>query len=158
MPVIGIDTSGLYTTQAGVARYTRGLFHGLKRVAAPDVEVLPIAWEVENFEYRQPQRALKTVYRELIWARFSAPLHLSRHSVALLHSTAGPLISRPRGVREVVTLHDLAFLRHPDRFRSWQRASGLRRLSKVRRADQVICISRFTAEEAMALLDLPASK
>src|SRR3974390_3251374 len=142
MPVIGIDTNGLYTTQAGVARYIRGLLNGLKRVAAPDVEVQPVAWEVENFLYRQPERALKTVYRELIWARFNAPLRLQKHIVALLHSTAGPFISRPRGVREVVTLHDLAVLRNPKRFRSWQAASARRRLRKVREAEQVICISR----------------
>src|SRR3974377_1419861 len=140
MPIIGIDTNGLYTTQAGVARYVRGLLNALKRVAAPDVELQAVAWEVENFVYRQPERALKTVYRELIWARFNAPLHLRKHNVALLHSTAGPLISRPRGVREVVTLHDLAVLRHRERFRSWQGASARRRLRKVRRADQVICI------------------
>jgi glycosyltransferase involved in cell wall biosynthesis len=157
MPIIGIDTNGLYTTQAGVARYIRGLLNGLKRVAAPDVALQTVAWEVENFFYRQPERTLKTVYRELIWARFNAPRNLRKHNVALLHSTAGPLITRPRGVREVVTLHDLAALRHPERFRSWQGASGRRRLRKVRRVDQVICISRFTADEAMALLNLPAS-
>lgn len=158
MPLIGIDTNGLYTTQAGVARYIRGLLKGLKSLAAPDLEVQTVAWEVENFLYRQPARALKTAYRELIWARFNAPLHLRRHKVELLHSTAGPLISRPRGIKEVVTLHDLAVLRFPERFRSWQRASARRRLKKMRRADRVICISRFTAEEAMALLHLPSSK
>jgi glycosyltransferase involved in cell wall biosynthesis len=158
MPVIGIDTNGLYTTQAGVARYIRGLLHGLKRIAAPELEVMPIAWQVENFLYRQPERALKTFYRELVWAKFQAPRHLRVHQVEALHSTAGSLISRPRGVREVVTLHDLAVLRHPERFRSWQAASGRRRLKKVRAADQVICISRFTAEEAMTLLNLPASR
>ena len=158
MPIVGIDTNGLYTTQAGVARYIRGLLNGLKRVAAPDVALKAVAWEVENFLYRQPERALKTLYRELIWARFNAPLNLRKHNVALLHSTAGPLIHRPRGVREVVTLHDLAVLRHPERFRSWQGASARLRLRKVQRVDQVICISRFTAEEAMALLNLPASR
>jgi len=158
MPIVGIDTNGLYTTQAGVARYIRGLLNGLRRLAAPDVALKTVAWEVENFLFRQPERALKTIYRELIWARFIAPLNLRKHNVALLHSTAGPLISRPRGVREVVTLHDLAVLRHPERFRSWQGASARRRLRKLRRVDQVICISRFTAGEAMALLNLPASK
>jgi len=157
MPVIGIDTNGLYTTQAGVARYIRGLLKGLKRVATPGLELKAVAWEVENFVYRQPGRALKTIYRELIWAKFNAPRHLRKNNVALLHSTAGPLMTRPRGVKEVVTLHDLAVLRHPERFRSWQGASARLRLRKVRRADQVICISRFTADEAMALLNLPAS-
>jgi glycosyltransferase involved in cell wall biosynthesis len=158
MPVIGVDTNGLYIVQAGVARYIRGLLSGLKRVASPDFELLPIAWEVENFGYRQPQRALKTLYRELIWARFNAPRRIRKHKVAVLHSTEGPLISQQAGVKEVITLHDLAFLRHPERFRSWQLAAGRRRLRKVRRAHQVICISRFTAEEGMALLNLPASK
>ena len=55
-------------------------------------------------------------------------------------------------------MHDLAFLRHPERFRRWQRASGGRLLNKLHKADRVICISRFTADEAVALLDLPASK
>ena len=158
MPIIAIDTNGLYTTQAGVARYIRGLLKGLKGVAVPGMELRPVAWEVENFLYHQPERALKTVYRELIWARFNALLYLRRHNAELLHSTAGPLISPPRSVKEVVTLHDLAVLRHPERFRRWQGASARRRLSKLRHADQVICISRFTAEEAMALLNLPASK
>jgi len=158
MPIIGIDTNGLYTTQAGVARYIRGLLNGLKRVAAPDLQVRTLAWEVDNFLYRQPERALKTIYRELIWARFNALLQLRKYNVALLHSTAGPLIHRPQSVSEVVTLHDLAVLRNPERFRSWQAASARRRLTKVRRADHVICISRFTADEAMALLNLPASK
>jgi glycosyltransferase involved in cell wall biosynthesis len=155
--IIGIDTNGLYTTQAGVARYIRGLLKGLQRLAHPELEVETVAWEVDNFLYRQPGRALKTVFRELIWARFNAPLHLRKHKVALLHSTAGPLISRPWGVKEVVTLHDLAVLRDPERFRSWQGLSARRRLMKVRRADRVICISRFTAQEAMTLLNLPAS-
>ncbi|HZR16022.1 MAG TPA: glycosyltransferase family 1 protein [Verrucomicrobiae bacterium] len=158
MPVVGIDTNGLYTTQAGVARYIRGLLSGLKRVAPTDLKLLPVAWEVENFLYRQPQRALKTFYRELIWGTIIAPPRLRKNQVAVLHSTAVPLIRPPRGVKEVVTLHDLAVVRHPERFRSWQRASGRRRLRKLRRADKVICISRFTAEEAMALLNLPASR
>src|SRR5579859_3409922 len=158
MPIIGIDTNSLYTTQAGVARYLRGLLNGLQRVAAPDVDLQAVAWEVENFSYHQPERALKTFYRELIWARFNAPRFLRKHNVALLHSAAGPLIGPPRGVREVVTLHDLAILRHPERFRSWHGAVARRALRKMRRANQVICISRFTAEEAMALLNLPASK
>jgi alpha-1,3-rhamnosyl/mannosyltransferase len=155
---IGIDTNALYTTQAGTARYIRGLFKGLDRIAAPDVKMLPIAWEVENFQYRQPQKALKTIYRELIWAKFHAPRLLKKNNIQLLHAPAGPLIHPPRGIKEVVTLLDLAILRHPERFRLWHRTSACRRLQNLHRADRIICISRFTADEAMALLNLPAAK
>ena len=36
--------------------------------------------------------------------------------------------------------------------------SAQARLKKLRRAERIICVSRFTANEAMALLDLPSSK
>jgi alpha-1,3-rhamnosyl/mannosyltransferase len=155
---VNIDTSALYVTQAGVARYIRGLLKGFKQIAAPGIEIIPLAWEVGNFSYRQPQRALKTIYRELIWARFHAPRLLRKSNARLLHAPAGPLIRPPPGVREIVTLHDLAILRQPERFRRWHRTSFRRRLQNLHRADRIICISRFTADEAMALLNLPAAK
>lgn len=70
---VALDTNGLYTTQAGVARYVRGLIRGFGRQRLPDLELREFAWEVENFRYAQPQRALKTFYREFIWARIAAP-------------------------------------------------------------------------------------
>jgi len=155
---IDIDTNALYVTQAGTARYIRGLLKGFRQIAAPDFEIIPLAWEVENFNYRQPQRALKTIYRELVWAKFHAPHRLLKNNSRLLHAAAGPLIRPPQGIREIVTLHDLAILRQPERFRRWHRASGRRRLQNLHRADRIICISRFTADEAMALLNLPAAK
>jgi alpha-1,3-rhamnosyl/mannosyltransferase len=57
-------------------------------------------------------------------------------------------------MKRVVTLHDLAILRNPTRFRRWQRWAENRRLRRLHDVDQVICISRFTADEAIALLGL----
>jgi hypothetical protein len=46
---IAIDTSGLYTTQAGVARHLRGLLKGLRQLGAADLTFFELAWAVENF-------------------------------------------------------------------------------------------------------------
>jgi glycosyltransferase involved in cell wall biosynthesis len=154
---VAFDTNALYTTQAGVARYIRGLLKGFKQVAAPDVQIRQLAWEKENFQYRQPQRALKTFYRECVWAKFSAPCRLREMKADLLHATSLPLVN-PQGIYEVITLHDLAVLRYPERFRPWQRAFARRNLHNVSRAQRIICVSRFTADEAMTLLHLPAAK
>jgi hypothetical protein len=54
---LAIDTTGMYTAQAGVARYIRGLLRGMEALGAEAPAVTPVAWEVENFEYKQPQRA-----------------------------------------------------------------------------------------------------
>ncbi len=153
---VGIDTNPLYVTKAGVARYVRGLLQGLAVVKPSDCQWRPLAWEVENFGYAQPLRACKTAYRELVWARWLASRRLAEWGSELLHSTAGWLITPPRSVQHVVTLHDLALLRHPERYRRWQRVSGLRRLQSLAKAARIVCVSQFAADEAMQLLGLPA--
>lgn len=152
-----IETTPLYTTQGGVARYVRGLLHGLQAVCGPgDLAWRELGWPVKNFGYRQPARALRTLVREGWWANF--PAARAARGADLMHHTALPIIPFVRGPRHVVTLHDLALLRHPERYRPWQRAAGLRRLHRVAAADRVIAVSRFTADEAIALLGLPAAK
>lgn len=152
-----IETTPLYTTQGGVARYVRGLLRGLHSVAEPgDFEWRELGWPVENFGYDQPGRALRTLAREWWWAK--VPAALATRGGDLVHHTALPIIPFVRGPRHVVTLHDLALMRHPERYRSWQRAAGLRRLRRIAAADKVIAVSEFTAGEAMTLLNLPAAK
>ena len=155
---VAIDTNGCYTIQTGVARYIRGILSGLRELRPPDLDYFEFAWEVENFAYCQPQRALKTFYRELIWCRHLAPRLLTRRRAALLHSTTGYLIAPPAHVPNVITVHDLAFLRFPKRFRFWQGWAGRRNLEKIATAQRVICISQFTADEAIQLLGLSPSK
>ena len=154
---VAIDTNGLYTGQAGGARYIRGLLRGLTH-NRPPIEWFPIAWEVENLAYRQPLRACRTLYREVLWANLAAPRFLRQHRSDVYHATGSFFVSVPPGVKSVVTLHDLAVLRNPQRFRRWTRWSEARRLQRLKHVDRVICISRFTADEAMALLDLPSRK
>jgi glycosyltransferase involved in cell wall biosynthesis len=154
---VAIDTNGLFTGQAGGARYIRGLLGGMRNLAPP-LDYFQFAWEVENLAYQQPTRSLKTLYRELLWAHTVAPWQLAHRGADLYHATGSYFVSVPKSVRCVATLYDLAMLRHPERFRAWQRWSETRRLQRLKSVDRVICISRFTADEAMALLGLPSSQ
>jgi glycosyltransferase involved in cell wall biosynthesis len=154
---VAIDTNGLYTGQAGGARYIRGLLRGLSSIHT-DVDWFSVAWEVENLAYRQPMRACKTAFRELFWAGFMAPRLLRRSAADIYHATGSYFIRVPPRVKSVVTLHDLAVLRNPQRFRPWLRWSETRRLQRLKHVDRVICISRFTADEAMRLLGLPSRR
>ncbi len=155
---VAVDTNAIWTSRAGVARYVRGLLGGLRAIGKPDLDVRELAWEVENFAYRQPWRSLKTACRELVWAKAAAPRLLSKMAADLLHSAHGWLIRPPAGVKHVVTLHDLAALRHPERFRAWQQWSAPRRLRRLPGTDRVICVSQFTANEALRLLGLATEK
>ncbi|MFI5357365.1 MAG: glycosyltransferase family 4 protein [Opitutales bacterium] len=140
-----------------MARYVRGLLAGLVETAPPDCDCDTMAWQVVNFGGSRPVRILKTVWREMVWAGLIAPGRLRRTHTDLWHSTALPLIGRPP-CRHVVTLHDLALVRHPERFRRSQVLHGRQRLRWVRHADHVIAVSQFTADEAMELLDIPARR
>lgn len=152
-----LDANGLYTTRAGVARYIRGLVKGFEQ--RPSLAQLDtLAWPVENFDYRQPQRALKTAYRELFWYSFVAPRILQRQHPDLVHyASCACVVARSR-IPEVITLHDLALRRHPERFRAWHRWSGSRGYAHLGRARLIICVSQFTAREAVSLLGLSPNR
>lgn len=151
-----IDTNGLYTSRAGVARYIRGLLTGLRTIS--ELEIIRHAWKVENFEHRQPRRSWRTFYREIIWANFISPGLLRKSGAQIYHATSGLYHPRLAELKCVVTLHDLAVLRHPERFRRWHLSSAKRQLARLASSDRIICISRFTADEAIALLGLSAAK
>ncbi len=135
-----MDVTPLRLTQAGTARYIRNLRQRL--------DVQPVAFGGSN-------RA-SVLARELWWY----PLRLSAldGETDVLHCTTyyGPL--RPR-VPTVVTVHDLAVLRHPDTFPRWTRAYAPLLVPRVlRAAHSVIAVSEFTASELEALLRVPREK
>ncbi len=92
------------------------------------------------------------------WEQAVLPLELRRRQAQLLHAPAfvGPLLS---SCPQVVTIHDLSFIRHPEFFRGGNRfyLQWLTRLT-CRRANAVIAVSHFTAQEVTRLLSVPAER
>jgi alpha-1,3-rhamnosyl/mannosyltransferase len=133
---VAIDVTPLRLTRAGTARY---LEHLLDRVDA------------RRIAFGRGDRA-SVLARELWWY----PFRLSAlRGVDVLHCPTyyGPL--KPR-VPTVVTVHDLAVLRHPEAFPRWTRTYAPRVVPHVvRAATRVIAVSNFTAREVHALLGVP---
>jgi len=137
---VAMDVTPLRLTHAGTARYIRNLRQRL--------EVHPVA-------FGGPGRA-SVLARELWWY----PFRLSRlgGDADVLHCPTyyGPL--RPR-VPTVVTVHDLAVLRHPQAFPRWTRLYVPQAVPRVLRAARsVIAVSEFTASELESLLRVPREK
>ena len=75
------------------------------------------------------------------------------------HSFAHLLASVPRrGVRKIVTVHDLAPLRDPNDLTAAQRRRFLRTVSHVHEADLLLADSRHSADEAITLLGVAPEK
>jgi glycosyltransferase involved in cell wall biosynthesis len=152
-----LNVTPLYTGQAGVARYVRGLRRGL-RDFAPEVAVTELGWPVCNFDKPQPLRAMVTAWRDLVWRRTVPRWECRRRRPDLVHDTSSWALGDLPGVARVATVHDAAVLRFPERFRPWQRRSVLQALAAARSCDRVIAISRFTADELVALAGFDPGK
>ena len=142
---VGLDVSPLDQTLAGTARYVQGL----EGTAGGDIELVRLA-------HRGRGRA-HTVYRDVVWYPVVLPRLAGRGRVDVLHCPTfrGPLT--PLACPLVVTVHDLAVLRHPETFNQWTRHYSRLCVSRVVRAARiVIAVSEHTKQELVELLATPA--
>ncbi|MBZ0255419.1 glycosyltransferase family 4 protein [bacterium] len=109
--------------RSGTGRYAHGLIDGLMRTQTGDARIsvlvpsefsIPPDWrnnEAISFYSIPTGGALQRVYFE----QFQLPAWLKKVNPDLLHSPAfiAP-IDAPKTVRQVVSIHDLAFIRYPE--------------------------------------------
>jgi glycosyltransferase involved in cell wall biosynthesis len=135
---VGIDVSPLRQTRAGTARYLERLLPHLERLVT-----------VERLSFGGTGKA-STLARDAWWYPVALPRRARRLDVLHCPSFRGPLRSR---TPLVVTVHDLAVLRHPEAFNRWTRSYSRALVPRVVRAAQrVIAVSEFTKRELVELL------
>jgi len=142
---VGLDVSPLDQTAAGTARYLSALD------AIEEVELVRLAFHGHG-------RA-KTIYRDAVWYPVVLPELAKKERLDVLHCPTfrGPLrhVSCPL----VVTVHDLAVLRHPETFNLWTRQySRLCVFRVVRSARLVIAVSEATRRDVVELLGVAENR
>ena len=142
---VGIDVSPLDQTAAGTARYLESL---------EDVEGV----ELVRLAHHGAGRGA-AVYRDAVWYPLVLPRLARRSQLDVLHCPTfrGPL--RPLASPLVVTVHDLAVLRHPETFNLWTRLYSRLCVSRVARAARLlIAVSEHTKRDLVELLGAPEEK
>ena len=111
--------------------------------------------DVRIVDRRVPVGALNLAWHRLRWPPIEA---LAGGEYDIAHSPH-PLLLPSRSAAQVVTIHDLHFLSHPERTSAEIRRDypALVR-AHARRADRIIVVSRFVAGEVQRLLDMPADR
>ncbi|MFI5272199.1 MAG: glycosyltransferase family 4 protein [Ktedonobacterales bacterium] len=164
---IAIDYTPAIVQTAGIGRYTRELVAALAQLDTPDRFTL---FSAERAVTERPfpsaagvrHRVVPLGNRNLtiLWQRLRAPLpaELLMGGADVLH---GPDFTLPPVLRarRVVTIHDLAFLTHPQ----CAVPSLAQYLSRVvpralRAADRVIAVSQRTADDLTRLLGVPPQR
>jgi glycosyltransferase involved in cell wall biosynthesis len=156
--------------RSGVGEYTHGLaaalLNGPSREPAIDLTLFSSSWKdrlqpgeelakASIVDRRVPVRVLNFAWHRLEWPPIES---LASASIDVAHSMH-PLLMPARRAARVVTIYDLNFLTHPERTRGEIRRDypALAR-DHAHRADRVIVISRFTADQVERLLDVPADR
>ena len=145
---VGLDVAPLLQTRAGTARWVSGLQRGLERRS--DVDVVPLTWGGRG--------RWTAVARDVLWYPALLPLAAARSGADVLHCTIFRAPPRSR-VPTVVTVHDVAVLRHPEVFPAWTRLYGRTGLrATIRAADRVFAVSEFSKRETVELAGVDADR
>jgi glycosyltransferase involved in cell wall biosynthesis len=140
-----VDISPLVQTRAGTARYLKALLRELRR--RDDVEVATASFGRTD--------KLSTLARDAVWYPFALG---RKRDGDVLHCPTyrGPVRS---ALPLVVTVHDLAVLRHPEWFNRWTGTYSRFAVPRVvAAAHRVIAVSDFTKRELVDLLGVAPDK
>ena len=170
---IGFDAKSIVCNITGFGNYGRTLVGDMAE-AVPAGTVLNLYSPVRGDEALRRQLTLRPCMRfvypdaaginaplQALWHMRGMVKDLVRDGVRLYHGLSGelPVGIREAGIRTVVTIHDLIFMRHPEWY-SWADRK-LRRwkfLKTCQEADRIIAISECTKRDIMLYGDVPAEK
>jgi glycosyltransferase involved in cell wall biosynthesis len=165
---IVIDYRPALRARTGVGEYIHQVTTALARAAADEITVFSSSWKdrpaadlaselpgVRIVDQRIPVRALNLAWHRLGWPPVETVVG-GHYEIA--HSPH-PLLLPSRSAAQIVTIHDLHFVSHPERTaREIRRDYPSLAALHARRADRIIVSSRFAAGEVRRILGVPAER
>lgn len=161
-----IDYRPALRQRSGVGEYIFRLLQALQQVRQPgdELSIFSSSWkdrvdrrDLEGFgvvDARIPVRVLDRLWHRQEWP----PIEMVAGRYDVVHAARPTLIPSKRAA-QVVTVHDLDFLLHPERtWAEMRRDYGALVQQHVLRADHVIAISAYTAGEVHQRLGVPLSR
>ena len=114
----------------------------------------------DNLSFCYPQRT-HLPFGKSLWRSHGIVSDLKRDGVQLYHGLSGelPIGIRKSGIKSIVTIHDLIFLRHPE-FYNWidTKIYAWKFHQTLREADHIIAVSECTKRDIIAYGDFDESR
>lgn len=157
-PIIGFDAKRIVRNGTGLGSYGRTLVNDLAnypltlRLYAPDMGRDDLRNQVVKSERISLHTPHSTLLGKSYWRSHGIVNDLKRDGIQLFHGLSGelPFGIRKSGIKTVVTIHDLIFLRHPEFYNpidvklyTWKFRQTLRE------ADHIIAISECTKRDIL---------
>ena len=158
---IGFDAKRIVRNGTGLGSYGRTLVNDLAsyplelRLYAPDQGRDHLRQQIrlqENVRFCYPAPS-HLPFSKALWRSKGIVSDLKRDGIQLFHGLSGelPIGIRKSGIKSVVTIHDLIFLRHPE-FYHWidTKIYAWKFRQTLREADHIIAISECTKRDILA--------
>ena len=169
--IIGFDAKRIVRNGTGLGSYGRTLVNDLAqrqdlelRLYAPDKgrdDLRSQIIERPNVSFCYPHFSSFIHLPSFWWRVKDVVTDLQRDGVQLYHGLSGelPIGIRKSGIRSVVTIHDLIFLRHPE-FYHWldTKIYAWKFRQTLKEADHIIAISECTKRDIQYYGDVDDSK
>lgn len=171
--IIGYDAKRIVRNGTGLGSYGRTLVNDIARCSetvplilrlyAPDKGRDDLRGQVishDNLSFCYPQ-STHLPFGKSLWRSYGIVSDLKRDGVQLYHGLSGelPIGIRKSGIKSVVTIHDLIFLRHPE-FYNWldTKIYAWKFRQTIREADHIIAISECTKRDIIELGQVDESR
>jgi glycosyltransferase involved in cell wall biosynthesis len=164
---IGIDYTPAALQGAGIGRYTRGLVNAVLPLLNADQVTLLFPREHASHartdwpeNVRRVRLPFRDRYQTILWHRLRAPLYVEFLSGSLdIFHAPNFLLPPTRSARKILTIHDLAFLVHPEyAYPDLQRFLAKTVPRSIAAADHILADSEASKRDALRFFDLKSNQ
>lgn len=165
---IAFDAKRAFKNRTGLGNYSRSLVEALHQYYPQHQYLLytPLLQGPSLFDQALEMQGVAVIQSpgkllSSFWRSFRIPYTLPKKNVQVYHGLSAelPAGGAPRGVKYVVTIHDLIFLRFPELYPALDRKIyTYKTKSACDKADRIIAISEQTKRDLIEYLDVPADK
>ena len=153
---IGYDAKRYFQNQSGLGNYSRDLLRILKDHYPTNDYILyttkkPSRYLDSGFDIQFPESGINKMLPSL-WRSRGIVRNLKEDKIDIFHGLSGeiPYTIGKKGIKSVVTIHDLIFLRHPELYKPLDRLIySLKFRYAAQHADSVVAISKQTKLDLM---------
>ena len=122
-----------------------------------DIKGIPKAIS-RNIQYIPMRYKRNDLLAQILWEKFIFPNEVKKQKVDIVWSPH-PTLSIIPNTKHIMTVHDVIYWRLPEYIPNWKVNLYVKLLTRsIRKASQIITISKFSAKEIEAVFDIPAKE
>ncbi len=166
--IIGYDAKRVYHNRTGLGNYSRDLVSVLARFYKKNKLLLYNPKEKKIDRLVHANNIIEVLPKSVFWKKYSSvwrqgPIvkQLVEDGVQIFHGLSGeiPRGLESTGIKSVVTIHDLIFIRYPKLYKYMDRKIHFRKfLFAAQNADKIIAISKQTKKDIVQFFKIDSNK